>query len=149
MQGKDKPVEMFEIPAYVDLSFDTTVMEPAYFSEGALSNRFKPISSFQEKVYDNLQFGMYHFLAITLGSIFSIVWGLTFGALQFATVWLAHPLIKIIMVAFRILFIVSRSFTRGCFDPCFESLSIMYSRIRGGFHVSIERKPEGAILDVV
>ena len=140
MTGSANPKEMFELPEYVDLSYETTLMEPKFFSEGMCHKFFKPISGCLEKVYENLQIIIYYILAVTFGVLLSIWWGLIFGLTNFITVWVAHPFIKLWLTVFRCTYACSRACTRMTMDPCFESVAIGYSRIRGGFHVTVEKK---------
>jgi len=140
MVHKDDVNEMFAFPEHIDLSYETTLMEPKFFSEGVCHKVFKPISSCLEKVYENLQIIFYYILAVTFGTLLAIWWGIIFGITNFITIWVAHPFIKLFMVVFRCFYTCSRACTRMTMDPCYESAAIAYTRIRGGFHVTLENK---------
>jgi len=138
--GSAKPKDMFELPEYVDLSYETTLMEPTFFQEGTCNKFFKPISGCLEKVYENLQIIIYYLFAVTFGVLLSIWWGVIFGLVNFITVWVAHPFIKLWLSVFRCTYACTRAWTRMTCDPFFESAAIAYTRIRGGFHVTLEKK---------
>jgi len=133
---------MFELPDHVNLSYEATLAEPDYYKDGPLGRAMKPVSKCLESTSDSLQVIFYYILSVTFGAILAVVWGIIFGVINFVTIWLAHPFIKIFLTVYRCFYVCSRASTRMCCDPFFESASIMYTRIRGGFHVTLDKKAE-------
>jgi len=128
--------QMFEFPDFVDASFKTTLTEPTFYSENQLGRSFRPILHCFEKTYTGIQVGFYYFLTLIIGSILSVAWGLIFGTITFATVWVAHPVIKITMMTFRCAYVCTRPITRMLCDPCYESMSIFLSNMQGRFQIT-------------
>lgn len=136
----DKTHHMFELPQHVDLSFDSTLSEPTFFADGACGKVFKPISGCLAKTYEGIQVVIYYILVVTVGVLLSLWWGVIFGIVNFLTVWVAHPFIKMFLTIARCFYACSRACTRMSMDPCFEAAAIAYTRIRGGIHVTLEKK---------
>jgi len=133
---------MFDLPDHVNLSYDATLAEPEYYKDGFCGKAMKPVSRCLENTADSVQVIIYYVLSVTFGAVLSVIWGLVFGIINFVTIWVAHPAIKIFLTVFRCFYVCGRACTRMSCDPFFESAAIMYTRIRGGFLVTL-KKPEG------
>ena len=66
-----------------------------------MASCFKPVSACLSTWYDAIHVSTYYFLSIVFGSILSVVWGIVFGIVNFATVWAVQPFIKLFFTAFR------------------------------------------------
>ena len=129
--------DMFEFPEHIKLNYTGVVSEPDYFGDGPVVNCFKPVSACLNKSYDSIHVTTYYVLSVLLGSVLSVLWGLVFGIVNFATVWFVQPFIKLFFTAFRCGYMVSRTWTRMFCDPCFESIALCFTKIRGNFNVHV------------
>ena len=134
------PTQMFALPEHVDLSYETTLSEPNYYSNGVCGRAMQPVSRCLETTSDSVQVVIYYVLSVTFGAVLSVIWGIVFGVLNFITIWVAHPFIKVFLVWFRCFYVCTRAATRMLFDPCFESASIVFSRMRGRLNMAVEKE---------
>ena len=86
---------------------------------------------FMKKVYEGAQTATYYLLVTLLGVVLAFVWGIAFGALNFAAVFAVQPSLRIVSTSMRWLNIVSVSFNRMCGDPVYASIGLCLSRING------------------
>ena len=96
----------------------------------------KKLVDFIKVVYDGTQMVMYYILVGILGVVLAFVWGLVFGLLNFATVFVVQPAFRIIASTFRCTSIVFVSLNRMIWDPFYKSVGLCLSRIGGKVHVS-------------
>ena len=68
-----------------------------------------------------LQEAVYYFLSIVSGLLFGVAWGSVFGLVDFATIWLAQPLISLYYVLLRLVSMPLRATVRCILDPVFQS----------------------------
>merc|ERR1711931_574009 len=129
---------MFEFPDHIKLDYAGVVNEPDYFGDGAVASCFKPVSACLNTWYDTIHVTTYYVLSILLGSVLSVLWGLVFAIVNFFTVWLVQPFIKLWFTAFRCAYMISRVWTRMFCDPCYESMALQLSKIRGNVNIHVQ-----------
>jgi len=125
---------IWRIPEQVELRFEPTSSE-----NGLLEHTMMPVTECLSKLSDIVQVATYSILKLTLGIFFAILWGCLIGFSNFMTIWFAHPFTKLWFSVFRCIYPCLRVLTRVWCDPVFESMASLYSRIRGGLHVKIEK----------
>ena len=92
-----------------------------------------------KNVYDGAQAITYYILVGLLGVILAFVWGIVFGALNFATVFAVQPALRIVAASLRWLNIISVVFNKMCCDPVYASIGLAFSRINGKVDVSYRK----------
>jgi len=130
--------DLFGYPGHIRLNYNGAINEPTYFGSGKVATCFKPVSMCLRTWYDTIHIVTYYILSVVFGAVLAVVWGLVFGVVNFFTVWAAQPFIKLWFMLFRCMYMVSRVWVRMFCDPCFESMALALSKIRGNFSVDVK-----------
>jgi len=133
-----EPKLVFEIPDNVDLSYATTFQEPTYY-DGVFARAMEPVSKCMSVTHDGLQVATYYILKVTFGVCLTIGWGIAFGIWNFILVYFANPCLKGLFPVCRFFLAFAKVSIRMCCDAVFESMAIMFTRIRGIKNVKIDK----------
>ena len=122
------------------LDYAGIVSEPDFSENNIDAARvFQPVSQCLNAFFDTVHITIYFVLSLVFGSVLAIIWGLVFGIVNFLTVWFVQPFIKLWFTAFRCGFMIWRVWTRMWCDPCYESVALAFSKIRGNVTVNVKR----------
>lgn len=136
------PDDIFQYTDHVKVGYEEVLSEPNEYKSTPVGKAMSPIvSNVFGKVYDLTQAGFYYVLSIILGIFLSILWGLVMAINNFFLVWVCHPMIKLLFTQLRLFYLINRAALRALLDPCFESIALTLSHIRGKISLNVRGVP--------
>ncbi|XP_022102426.1 caveolin-1-like [Acanthaster planci] len=89
-----------------------------------------------------LSLGVYRFLSVVLGIILVFLWGIIFAIINFVTVYIFQPTIKLCFILIRPIHMLYKALVRSFMDPLWESVGLIYSRVRGRVALNLTGLPQ-------
>ncbi|CAH1778761.1 unnamed protein product [Owenia fusiformis] len=121
----------FTYTEHIDIDFESMFFEPDK------PKMLAPISCCFEILYNVGLYGVYNLLSIVFGIFLSLGCGMLFGLCSCCTVWCLQPFVRMFLMLIRIMQIFYKAVVGCCCDPCYNSLSLVCSRINGSFGLNV------------
>jgi len=104
---------------------------------GAIHDYYKPVFYWTEAI-------IYYSLAIPIGAIMTVCWGLIFGLNRLVMIWLVRPAMKFCLIWLSVIGVLNRAVIRVTLDPVIESFSLIGGNLRGRFQFSANQPLDSA-----
>jgi hypothetical protein len=136
-QGYHSIPEPQEKRSYSDADFNAGSLRPNYgksdFRDTFLAPDelgVSPVNSCHNVLYTYTRKAVYAFMSVVLGTIFVFVVAFLFGLCEAVVVYTINPFIRLIFVLSSPVGFLFRYFIRMFLDPCYESISLVWSRVK-------------------
>jgi len=90
---------------------------------------------------------IYYLLAVPLGAIFMVLWGIVFALNKLVFIWFVQPFVKLWFVWVRIAGVIYGAMVRTTCDPCVESFSLMWRNVRA--HITVTDSAAHCLRDAI
>ncbi|XP_038069280.1 uncharacterized protein LOC119738454 [Patiria miniata] len=118
------------------------VQHEEIFKEADGANSFEALANASGLVFKWTQLGVYRFFSLVLGVLMVFLWGIIFALINFLTVFLMQPMVKLTFILLRPLAMLFKAIVRSFLDPLWQSCGLVFSRFMGRFAFNFKGLPD-------
>ncbi|XP_038069279.1 caveolin-1-like [Patiria miniata] len=111
------------------------------FKEADGADSFDALANASGLVFKWTQLGVYRFFSLIFGVLLVFLWGIIFALINFFTVFIMQPTVKLTFILLRPIAMLYKANVRSFLDPLWQSNGLIFSRIMGRFAFNFKGLP--------